>query len=194
MEFQNKQSLFSRNGERKYLNQEERKQFLQGTQNLPFARKLFCQLLYYTGARITEIYDIKTIQIDFSDKVVLIRTLKRRRDDIYRQIPIPELLLSELKKFVTSKCIVNEDENIWPFSKRTGLRTVKKIMRSNNIQGIKACALGLRHGFAVHAVSKVPQTQVQKWMGHAYITTTALYLNVSGVEERQWAKRLWDEI
>ncbi len=32
---------------------------------------------------------------------------------------------------------------------------------------------------------------VQKWLGHARLETTAIYLEVSGDEERELAKRLW---
>ena len=57
--------------------------------------------------------------------------------------------------------------------------------------GPHASALGLRHGFAVHAITKVPITLVQRWMGHADASTTAIYLQIRGEEEREWAKKLW---
>ena len=66
-------------------------------------------------------------------------------------------------------------------------------MLEAKISGAKSSALGLRHGFAVHAVRKVPITQVQKWLGHASLQTTAIYLNVSGTEERELARLLWEK-
>jgi len=32
---------------------------------------------------------------------------------------------------------------------------------------------------------------MQKWLGHARMETTAIYLKVSGDKERELAKRLW---
>jgi integrase/recombinase XerD len=53
---------------------------------------------------------------------------------------------------------------------------------------------GLRHGFAVACLmQKVPLTAVKRWLGHARLETTAIYLDVSGSEEREFAKRLWQD-
>src|SRR3954447_10470653 len=39
-------------------------------------------------------------------------------------------------------------------------------------------AKGLRHGFGVQAVSRgIALNMVQKWLGHAQLTTTAIYAN-----------------
>ena len=65
-------------------------------------------------------------------------------------------------------------------------------MRQADIAGGMSCPKGLRHGFAVACLAqKIPLTTVQKWMGHARLETTAIYLDVSGAEERELAKRLW---
>jgi integrase/recombinase XerD len=44
----------------------------------------------------------------------------------------------------------------------------------------------------VHAVAKgVPLNILQKWLGHAQLTTTAIYANAPGQEERDIAARMW---
>ena len=51
---------------------------------------------------------------------------------------------------------------------------------------------GLRHGFGVAAVSAgIPLNLVQKWLGHAQLTTTAIYANAVGEEEQSIAARMW---
>jgi site-specific recombinase XerD len=51
---------------------------------------------------------------------------------------------------------------------------------------------GLRHGFGIKAVtSAVPLNMVQKWLGHAQLSTTAIYADASGSEATQLAKRMW---
>jgi site-specific recombinase XerD len=65
-------------------------------------------------------------------------------------------------------------------------------MAQAGVRGIQACPKGLRHGFAVACLAQqIPLPTVQKWLGHARMETTAIYLEVSGDEERALAKRLW---
>ena len=58
--------------------------------------------------------------------------------------------------------------------------------------GPHACSKGLRHGFGVQAVSRgIALNMVQKWLGHAQLTTTAIYANAVGEEEQSIAARMW---
>jgi integrase/recombinase XerD len=51
---------------------------------------------------------------------------------------------------------------------------------------------GLRHSFGIHAIrSGVPLNLVQRWLGHASMTTTAIYRDALGEEEREIAARMW---
>jgi site-specific recombinase XerD len=51
---------------------------------------------------------------------------------------------------------------------------------------------GLRHSFGLHAIrSGVPLNLVQRWLGHASMHTTAIYLQAIGDEEREIAARMW---
>lgn len=181
-------SLHNGRGQRKYLNHKERLRFLALTQQCQTETKLFCQLIYYTGARLSEIHNLKTDSVDFSNGTVVIETLKRRQRGVYREIPIPNCLLQELEEYVSS---LEYKKSLFPFSLRTASRRLKKLMHKANITGVRSCARGLRHGFAVHAVNKAPLTLVKKWLGHTTLETTEIYLDVVGVEEREIAKRVW---
>ena len=185
-------SLHNDKGQRKYLNQEERLRFFEVTRQYDTSKRLFCQLLFYTGARIAEVHNLKTDSIDLANGTVVLETLKKRKKGIYREIPLPKTLLEDLRAYIDF--LSNQDkqeQGLWAFSLRTGSRVIKSSMKKAGISGIRSCARGLRHGFAVHAVSKVPLTMVKKWLGHASLTTTAIYLDVIGAEEREIAKRIW---
>lgn len=185
-------SLHNLNGQRKYLNQAERLRFLECTKSRSLQIKLFCQLLYYTGARIAEIHNLRVGSIDFSNKTVVIETLKKRKRGIYREIPLPDFLLESLKSYVEDlEDLIDIQKSLWNFSLRTSSRYIKTMMLEADIIGVRGCARGLRHGFAVHAVNKVPVTMVKKWLGHSNLETTAIYLDVVGTEEREIAKRIW---
>lgn len=183
-------SLYTREGQRKYLNQSERLQFLSATKDQAIETQLFCQLLYYTGARIAEIHNLCVQNIDVSNKTVIIESLKRRKSGIFREIPIPECLLLNLQSYIKQMKLQIE-ECLWWFSLRTASRMIKRVMIAAQIVGIRGSSKGLRHGFAVHAVTKAPVTMVKKWLGHSRLETTEIYLNIVGAEEREIAKRLW---
>lgn len=54
----------------------------------------------------------------------------------------------------------------------------------------QASPKGLRHGshgFGVAAVSAgIPLNLVQKWLGHAQVSTTAIYADATGAEEKDF--------
>jgi integrase len=188
-------SLRSTQGHRKYLNYSERLRFFEASRHFRQEIKLFCQLLYYTGARIAEVHNLTASQIDFSCNSVVLETLKKRKRGVYREIPLPDHLLKDLQDYTLALSSKSDSsERLWDFSLRSASRHVKSVMNHAEITGLHASAKGLRHGFAVHAVSKVPLTMVKKWLGHARLETTEIYLEIVGFEERKMAQLLWNNL
>lgn len=65
-------------------------------------------------------------------------------------------------------------------------------MQVAGLEGPHASPKGLRHGFGVAAVTAgIPLNLVQRWLGHAQLTTTAIYANAIGTEEHDIARRIW---
>lgn len=117
-------SLYNAQGQRKYLNNEERTRFFEETKTLRTDKKLFYQLLYFTGARITEVHNLTPVNIDISNKMVVFETLKRRKEGIFREIPLPALILNELQNFISDDEKF-ADKCLWNFSLRTASRCVE---------------------------------------------------------------------
>ena len=183
-------SLYDLRGNRKYLNGEERKRFYAAIQSLNVEDYLFAALLLWTGARFSEIYNLQKIQIDIHEEKVVIETLKRRQSGIYRCVPIPLSLVRSLKSKIEQ---LEPQQHLFTASKRTYARRIKRIMCEASINGTQACPKGLRHSYAINAISNgVPLTLIKKWMGHASIQTTEIYLDIVGIEERVFAKRMWN--
>lgn len=182
--------MFDRRGSRKYLNGAERRTFLQVVKHEPdTARRAFCLTLYYTGCRISEALNVTTGRVDLASKAIVFETLKRRKPGYYRAVPIPDSLVELLLRVLPK---ADATLRVWSFSRPTAYRLVKKYMGQASVTGSGASPKGLRHGFAVACLTqKIPLPTVQKWMGHARMETTAIYLEVSGEEERALAKRLW---
>ncbi|MCP3476684.1 site-specific integrase [Bradyrhizobium sp. CCGUVB1N3] len=189
-------SLFGPGGSRKYLNVFELRRFVAAALRAPPKIRLFCLLLRWTGARISEVLALVPRSIDYEAGVVSIVTLKRRKPGIVRQVPIPPWLVTELTSVFKLKSAQRDPHlaarRLWRWSRTTAWRYVKAIMIQAGIVGMQAMPKGLRHGFGVGAIrAKVPLTLLQRWLGHASLRSTAVYLDVSGAEEQEIARRMW---
>jgi integrase len=187
-------SLYSATGLRKYLTPDERARFLAAslTEPRPFVRTL-CLTLAYTGCRISEALAVTAGAVHPDLGCIAIRTLKQRRAQIVvRQIPVPPFLIQELERVHGLSCQPLQ-RRLWPLSRGRGWQLVKDVMDVAKIaSGPHASPKGLRHGFGLHAVRcGVPLNLVQRWLGHASMTTTAIYLQAIGNEEREIAARMW---
>jgi len=65
-------------------------------------------------------------------------------------------------------------------------------MQIAHIAGYQATPRGLRHSFAIASLQAgLPLNLVQRWMGHARISTTAIYAAACGPEELAFAEQVW---
>jgi integrase len=181
--------LFDRLGNRKYLNRLERRAYFREiNRDRDVAVRAFCLTLFYTGCRISEGLNLAPHRIDLRGETVVFETMKRRRCGYFRAVPIPKNLANLLRQLVNGK----QSTSVWTFSRTTAYRLIKDQMARAGITGAMASPKGLRHGFAVACVTEnVPLPMVQKWLGHARLETTAIYLDARDEEERAFAKRTW---
>jgi integrase/recombinase XerD len=179
----------SQGGQRKYLLPAERKAVAQVCESLPVAERLFILTLLHTGCRLSEALELTRSSIDERAGYILFRTLKQRDSIRHRAVPIPETLMTELLAWADEEDWVR----LWRVGRTQAWTWVKNAFSRAELSGIAATPKGLRHGFGVACMEVgVPLTLIQKWMGHADLRTTAIYLNVSGAEERRQAMRLWE--
>ncbi len=185
--------LYSPAGARKYLNEDERRRVIAAAEALPFRRRLFVLTLLWTGARISEVLALSRSSFQLERGIVAIRTLKRRRFHV-REVPIPPPLCAALDAVFGLLALSGHQagERLWPFSRTTAWRIVNEVMRAAGLRGVAACPKGLRHSFGITALqSGAPLNLVQRWLGHASISTTAIYADATGPEEMGFAARLW---
>ncbi len=183
-------------GERLYLTPEERERFLASTRLEETNVKYFCQMLYYSGAQLSEVIGISHEHFDFGKGGVVVETLQQRRKGIFRFIDLPEDFLEVLNDiYQIKRCQADEKkkrECLWPFTARTGENYIKKVMEAAAIRGKWANARGLRHSFGVAAADKeIPPHQIQQWLGHRYPDRAGIYAKVIENERRTLAEKLW---
>lgn len=181
--------IYDNHGRRKYLTGNERRRFRDQAKMLSPSEQNFCLMHYFTGLRISEALELTPGSLDLGEGVVVIRSLKRRKTGVFRAVPLPRSYLRDLKRMAASS---PPENRLWSFSRKTGYRIIKALMRETRISGLHASPKGLRHGFGIACVqNNIPLPTIAKWMGHSTIKTTAIYLNAVGQEERSFARRLW---
>jgi len=189
--------LYTAGGARKYVTADERDAFLREAERVERQVRTLCMTLAYAGCRLSEALALTADRVDLAAGVLVIESLKKRRTGIYRAVPVPPALLDALDlvhgiRELQSRRGKGRGERLWPWSRMTGWRAVHAVMSAADLDGPQASPKGLRHGFGVAAVSAgIPLNLVQKWLGHAQLTTTAIYADAVGAEEKDIARRMW---
>lgn len=185
-------SLHTTTGARKYLDASERGRFITTASVAPLSLRLLCLVLAHTGCRISEALAMTPDSLRPSEGVVAFRSLKKRsKFVIVREVPIPDAVIRDL--VVLAQTCPSCDDRLWTWGRVRAWQLVKAMMVSAGIRaGPHATTKGLRHAFGLHAVrSGVPLNFVQRWLGHASMSTTAIYLQAVGPDEREIAARMW---
>ena len=188
--FPHQQGLYAPNRERKYLNADERARFLLASRLAPLPVQALCETLVFTGCRVTEALELTSEAILQTEQILIIRSLKKRDRFHLREVPIPTHLTHLL---VSATAAHTSQQRVWTMHRAQAWRWVKHAMSDARIDGVRACPRGLRHTFGVHAVrTGVPLNFIQRWMGHADLSTTSIYLDAIGPDERTFASQMWD--
>jgi len=190
--------LYDPDGRRKYLTAPERNAFLSAAETAPREVRTFCLVLAYTGCRVSEALALTADRVDLTSHTIIFETLKKRRRGIYRAVPVPPALTDALNlvhaiREAQSARGGGRGQLLWPFSRTTAWRYVQEVLSRAGLEGPHATPKGFRHGFGVQAVAAgIPLNLVQKWLGHAQLSTTAIYADAVGAEEHQIMEKMWD--
>ncbi|MBP9669963.1 tyrosine-type recombinase/integrase [Candidatus Woesebacteria bacterium] len=144
--------------------------------------RLLLSLAYGTGLRISEVVSLKVKDVDLNQLCLVVRSGKDGKD---RVTILPEKLVNELKSRMAGR-----DMNEYVFeSERGGMLTTRTAQlvfeKSLKLAGIRKLATfhSLRHSFATHLLENgVDVRYIQQLLGHASITTTALYTKVTNLQ------------
>ena len=189
--------LFDLDGNRLYLNSLEIEKFLQCAKEQNPKLRTLAETMVYTGCRISEALQLSTRSIERDSNRIVFNSLKKRRGDIFRTVPVPHQLIDLLtighdlikkqKKQKDSKTL------LWSWSRQHAYELIRKVMIDADIsEGKHRSPKGLRHAYGVNAISNgIPINMLQKWMGHADIKTTSIYANAIGKEEADIASKMW---
>ena len=88
--------LYTAEGARKYLTAAERDAFLAKADQVDRIVQTLCMTLTYSGCRLSKALALTVDRVDRGAGTVVFESLKKRRDGIYRAVPVPPALLIAL--------------------------------------------------------------------------------------------------
>jgi integrase/recombinase XerD len=152
--------------------------------NKGFRDKIIIEMLYSTGARVTEISNMKISDLDLDRGVVKIYG----KGSKYRYAPIYETLLFKLKKYmdIRKQYFVKGKDEGFLFLNRYG----RKLSRISIWHIIKYyCSIAhieknvsphtIRHSFATHLLTNGADLRtIQIFLGHSSLNTTEIYTHL----------------
>lgn len=199
--------------DRLYLDAGERERFLEAADRLESrAHCLLCEVVHWTGCRISEALELTPRRIDVEKRVIRYRTIKKRKytrqgelkAPVFRDLPISKELARSLdmcfgirkarktRKGLDTLLWPNRADPLRPIARTTGWRIIKRTLDDAEIVGPQATAKGLRHGYAVAMILGGMEVRILKdRLGHESADTTAIYLQVVGEEAHKLDGDAW---
>lgn len=163
----------------KYLKVEEINLLLNAPPREKIRDRLILRILYKCGLRVSELCNLKIQDIDFADCTLIVRGGKGGKD---RMVPVDNQTIDMVELFIGSAkdggLFLSEKNN--KISTRQIERLVQQYAKDAGIKQ-KVHPHMLRHSFAVHCLKAGMNLRtVQKMLGHSSLTTTQIYLDVTG--------------
>lgn len=155
--------------------------------DVPFG--FFAKFLLYTGCRRGEALALTSADIDYDNQVVSINKTVEwignvpqiknspKTDAGNRQIPLPDILMEELKKRKKQKYIFENDEH----GLMHNAQVTRKWAALKRATGITCTPHQLRHSYQTMLFDAgIDVKTAQKWLGHSDIKTTlGIYTHLS---------------
>ena len=163
------------------LTKSEIKQLIEATSNKK--SKLIISLIYAVGLRVSELINLKTSDLDFSEKIGHIKQGKGKKDRIFN---IPDFLAKELRQQIENQKKFNQEYLFTGPKGKLSSRNIQKIVTNStkkaNIEKNVHCHT-LRHSFATHLLENGTDIRmIQELLGHADLSTTQIYTHLSREE------------
>lgn len=148
--------------------------------------------LYYSGARISELCDLKLSDVDFENKSIRLFGKGRK----HRTVPLHPVLDVELKSYIEKLRPLTESSYIFATNKSGKVSPgYARLLIANLVKELgwnkNVTCHTFRHSFATNLLKKeVDLFKIQKLLGHNSLRTTEIYLHLVGGELEEAVNRL----
>lgn len=167
----------------KYLSRENILKMINLTEN--FKHKSIICLLYGCGLRVSELINMKIIDIDSKSGRISISQSKGKKD---RYVMLPQLVLPLLREYFkkcSPKTYLFEGNENEKYSARSVQQIVKQAAVRAEIQKLVTPHI-LRHSFATHLIENGTDIRyIQELLGHNSVVTTQIYTHITDLKMRK---------
>lgn len=152
---------------------------------LGFRDKTMFELMYATGIRVTEIVDLKLMQVNLNQGVIKVMGKGQKE----RLVPIGEYAEDYLQKYLTviRNKILKSKQSQFVFLSNRGTNMTRQTFWHSVKKHASSCGIFplpsphmLRHSFATHLLNHGADLRVvQMLLGHSNVSTTQIYTLVA---------------
>lgn len=163
------------------------KRFLAAARRAEPSTRALCELLFYTGCRLSEALALTGGHIDTDMNFVVFDTLKQRGRPALRAVPVPRCLVRRL-------CALPEDPQgrLWPFSRWTARRHLLPVYEAAGLPPEHAQSRVFRHSYNARAMrAGIPRPVRCALLGHRNPASNTRYGQIPGYTLRGVARSLW---
>lgn len=148
--------------------------------------KVIVMLMLDCGLRVSETIKLRYNDFDFKNKLVIVKSLKKRDNSVKRKIPLSNRLYQELAKYLSKNSNVNPNDYLFPSRVNKDecitRSSVNKFLNNLNKNVLKFQFLNphcLRHSFGTHHISAgTPLENIKVMLGHKKYDTTLIYSQI----------------
>jgi site-specific recombinase XerD len=143
--------------------------------------KVILALLYSCSLRVSELLNLKWVNIDRSRMVINIIQAKGNKD---RQVALNDTLIKILTEYYNQYkpkiYVLNGQNDSLQYSERSVGEVVKKLATKAGVENKRVYTHLMRHTSATHMVEQgIDINLIQRWLGHSNVKTTAIYTHIS---------------
>lgn len=168
-----------------YLSKEETSKLINSISNIK--HKLIALIMLDAGLRVSECTSLKFKNIDFKNRTITLKSLKKKNDKkILRTVPISNRLYRCFGDYLNQSKKLQLDANayLFPTHSKSGhigritvWRVLNRYSKILNIAHLHPHAL--RHSFATHHLSEgTTLAEIKEMLGHQKFDTTLIYASV----------------
>jgi site-specific recombinase XerD len=207
---QTRNTTLKKTGDIDYLDKTKADLLIKNMKNLKHRTAILIML--DAGLRVSECCTLQMKNFDFKKKVLLINSLKKRENNLIREVPISTRLMEVLADYIIERKPNKPEDYLFENAARNGhmsrktMNTVCDRIRQNNPNYKNLHPHALRHTFATQLLSTGAELHnVQAMLGHSNINTTLIYnhtpleilrqnIENSSANNKKWHQRIWEKI
>jgi len=135
-------------------------------------------LLWHCGLRISEVQRLDVNDLDLTDRKLLVRNSKERKD---RVVYMSDTTAAALRQHLSTRLDVQASALFTLHHRRLGTRTLSRhLVKQGQAIKLALSPHRLRHTFATQMLNAgMPITSLQRYLGHEALDTTMVYAGVS---------------